>query len=414
MTSTRATMSFRRTAGFTLVELLVVFAIIAILAALTATAVFKVISVQRNSNTELTIKAASSLLSKHWTYVVNSAKNEAIPPAVMQMADFDPKRARVIWTKLRIKQEFPMNISEALYPYVVTGTNTGNLLGPGDLPGKKYYYDRIVQAFPQLANPNWPTIPINYPNGQATGQTSPPFTTAAQWPIESAFCLTMALQINRGSIVFNEESFAVNALSNEVFVPQSPGGRVLLYIGPKALVDGWGFPLAFYRWPVGNLDFYPSAYVVPKSTPDVPNGSKTPASSTVSSGVRNSTFPDPLDPEGTLMDPRWNNASNTSNARWFELYCHLVHVPTPWVSPNLNPPPYIVFTPYTEPVILSGGPDNTVGIAAQNGSPFLPDDMRYDSLGLTTVTGKPSTFGLPATFDNIASYKLRTGGSGDK
>ena len=102
-----------RAAGFTLVEILVVIAIIAILSALTAGAVFKVIGVQRANNTELTVKSASSSLEKQMAFVVNQAKNEVIPPSVLGMAGNDPIRARVIWTKLRIKQEFPMNISEA-------------------------------------------------------------------------------------------------------------------------------------------------------------------------------------------------------------------------------------------------------------------------------------------------------------
>jgi hypothetical protein len=307
-----------------------------------------------------------------------------IPPHVLAMADNDPTRARVIWIKLRLKQEFPMNVSEALYPWFVPG---GTVLVPTDLPGKRYYYDRITQAFPQLANSsNWPNIPANYPNGGTQSQTAPPFTNSAdkKWPLENTLCLTMALQVNRGSTVFNEDNFAINSLSPDIFIPQSPGGKLLQFSGPRSLVDSWGFPLFFYRWPVGNLDFYPTTFA----------GSTAPASSHVSAGARNATFPDPLDPQGTLMDRRWNNATN-ANARQFELYCHLIH--SPYV-----PATYTAFTPYTEPTIVSAGPDNVLGISPQNALPFYPDDMRYDPL-----SSAPS-------FDNVSSYQLRTGGTGDK
>src|SRR2546430_1582449 len=105
-----------RAGGFTLVELLVVIAIIAVLAALTVGAVFKVIGVQQSSNTSLTIKTVSSLLDKHWAYVISNASQQNVPPSVMAIAGYEPKRAQVIWKKLRLKQEFPMNVTEALAP----------------------------------------------------------------------------------------------------------------------------------------------------------------------------------------------------------------------------------------------------------------------------------------------------------
>ena len=256
----------RRTAGFSLVEMLVVMAIIAILVSLTAAAVFKVIGVQRANNTVSTIKSASSLLDKQWAFVIGQAKNEIIPQSVMSLAGNDPTRARVFWTKLNLRQEFPMNFSGGPLP-LCSGQRRN--LEPLPICGEKYYYDRITKAFPQLlpilnpspVNPslNWPNPSASYPSGSATGQTSPPFTNSTQqfWPMESAFCLTMALQVKRGGIAFDEESFAVNALSTEIYLPQGTGGRQLAFSGPKSLVDGWGFPLFFYRFPVGNSDFYP-------------------------------------------------------------------------------------------------------------------------------------------------------------
>src|SRR4051794_21925500 len=143
--------------GFTLVELLVVFAIIAILSALTVVAVFKVIGVQQHSNTELTVKTVSSLLDKHWAAVLNQNKNSQIPAKVMAIAANDPRRAQVIWNKLKLKQEFPMNLTEALNPsslppaFQTVSTAGMFALQPNDLPAKPGYLAALTRAS-QLPN----------------------------------------------------------------------------------------------------------------------------------------------------------------------------------------------------------------------------------------------------------------------
>ena len=94
------------------------------------------------------------------------------------------------------------------------------------------------------------------------------------------------------------------------------------------------------------------------------------------------------------MDPRWNNgtAPNAPNAnvQIFEQYCHQIHLP--------GAKSYTPFSPYSEPTIVSGGPDNTLGITASTSSPFSADIMSFDPLAASQA------------FDNVASYKLRLGG----
>src|SRR5438045_3609129 len=91
--------------GFTLVELMVVVAIIGVVVTLAATATFQVIARQRVANTELTIQKVNDALKAHWRAVIDQAKSEPIPdtilPGLIAMAGNDPIRARLIWIKLR-------------------------------------------------------------------------------------------------------------------------------------------------------------------------------------------------------------------------------------------------------------------------------------------------------------------------
>jgi prepilin-type N-terminal cleavage/methylation domain-containing protein len=385
MTSTHRTNGRPRTGGFTLVELLVVFAIIAILSALSVAVVFKVIGVQQRGITEQTVKTVSSILDKHWAAVLSQNKNSAIPPKVMEIAGNDPRRARVIWNYLKLKQEFPMNLTEALAPFSLPAslvsaapTSAQFALSASDLPTKPGYLaacQRASQISGSVFTPNSGTSPL-------------------VWPFESAFTLVMALQQERAGISFHEENFAVNALASDIFLwggspPQRSASPILS--GPKMLVDAWEVPLVFIRWPVVYADFQPGT-----------------TNSPISATIRNANFPDPLDPEGTLLDPRWNNATNWSTFQgvwWFEKYCHSVHF--------MNGNTYTPVARYSEPVIISAGPDHQLGLqpagtqltlagASVGPAPNLPNEMTVDS-------SNPNL-----ELDNIASYKLRTGGRGDR
>src|SRR5262249_28069863 len=108
---------YRQRTGFTLVELLIVIGIIVVLAALTLSATMQVIGTQYKNNSEQTVKKVALGVQKQWDIVVSTAKNERIPPGVISLAGGDERRARVLWIKLRLKQEFPMTYTEALQPW---------------------------------------------------------------------------------------------------------------------------------------------------------------------------------------------------------------------------------------------------------------------------------------------------------
>lgn len=88
--------------AFTLVELMVVVAIMAVLAALVAGVVMKATEAQRNANTETTIKVLKSALSRQLQAVIDEQKKK------------DPSKEGITY---RIASVFPQNLA------AITGTN---------------------------------------------------------------------------------------------------------------------------------------------------------------------------------------------------------------------------------------------------------------------------------------------------
>ncbi len=191
--------------GFSLVELLTVLAILSILVALTASGVIKTIDYQHRSNTSTLLNKVHGELSKQWTATLDTAKGETPSPTVVSMAGGDPERAKVIWIKFRLKQEFPMSYAEALNP-------GGGVVPIVDLPSR---YARDLGGRTNANNPL----------------------------TESAACLLLALKKTRRGTGFNaEQAFGASAMKD------TDGD------GLPELVDSWGTAVFFYRWGTGSLE----------------------------------------------------------------------------------------------------------------------------------------------------------------
>jgi prepilin-type N-terminal cleavage/methylation domain-containing protein len=310
-------------AGFTLIELLVVIAIIAVLVALTASATIRYISAQHSNNTEVTLKKADKALQRQVRAVIEEARNQAIPAGVQQMAG-TTDRARVIWIKLRLKQAFPMTYREATMPYLNNDGSVNPYVSAADLTGR---FTRVIG---------------NRPGGKN----------------DSAVCLLLALSRVKGGESFNPD----NLSASEVQDVNSDG--------LKGLIDNWGTPLGFYRWPTGaDLDL-------------------------VVGSSKNTALKDPQDPSGTLIDANWNNAANYNNKQgvyWFGQICHPVYrldANGKYLGPQaLNLPP----------VIASAGPNKRLGL--------LPD-MSIHPVDVDNPPGSAD--------DNLYSYRLaHEGAKGD-
>jgi prepilin-type N-terminal cleavage/methylation domain-containing protein len=308
--------------GFTLTEMLVVLAILVVLASLSAAGIMRWLANQSQDTTETTMRGVYQVLNRQIKAVLDKADKEDPPQSVKNMAGGDMRRARVIWRKLRLKQEFPMSYYEAWYPYASAGGVA--LLPAADLQSK------FAKLLPQPA-----TAPAYPP----TAPTAP----AAPARNESSACLLAALSRSQGGVRLSADDLPNTALS-EV----SPGG-------PKMIVDSWGRPLAFYRWPTGNAELI---------------------------GLNTTKFADPLDPEGLLLNPNWYNTTNAKGQvvanplrQQFESLCH------PVSASNGQTAYYVI------PTLASAGRDTKFG------------------LDLTTM----AVTNANAAADNIYSYRLRLG-----
>jgi hypothetical protein len=345
------------------VELLVVIAIITLLVAISAGAAMQVISYQRSSNTTTTLQTVTSALERQCKAVVDKARADTIPASVTSIANSssstptnNDRRARVIWIKLRLKEFFPMNYSEAL--------------APSQLPPQ--FYKPPSPGTPPVGASDLPPVPtyvkVLTDSGVTTSSTDPKV-----WPTESAVTLLLALQQGYGGNAFTQDSLPASSLGS------GPGTL-------KGLIDGWAQPICFYRWPLGNS-------AIDQSNP----------------AGASQLYRDPLDPEGLLLDPTWNNAANYfgySGVWWFEQYCHPVHS-------GATPSSYTPASVYTVPVLTSAGRNTRLGYVQPAAglvppfkttpypSPLLPDLMIPDSND------------LEGALDNIDSYRLRLGAKGD-
>lgn len=356
-----------RRPGFSLVEMMIVIMIIGILVTLTAAGAFQVMLGRRVSNTELLLRKAEDALLKQWRKVIDQAGKEPIPDAylnpyvdpngnrsmgLLTMAGGDVRRARVLWIKLRLKQEFPMTFQEALAP------NGPNVKGPDPSSGQ------VINYLPQQIGAT-PVGNLTYRKAiLSAAPLSPPYPNPVSAP--SSALLLLAVSQGRTGADFNPEDLGASFLSEGQFTRNSATDVISL----KYIVDSWNNPIVFWRWPVGN--------------PEIQAGNPAVGAS------QSEKFRDPVDPEGLLLQSSWNNPSTFAGNGpvWaFEQLFHPVHLG------NYQPKAF-----YSTPVVASAGRDGKMGMTPV-GSPLQPDLMMPDGSGSDS--------------DNIYSNRLRLGARGD-
>lgn len=240
--------------GFTLIELMVVITIMIALAALTSSAILKYIEVQQTSNTRAVLDKVQSQLGKVWSQVKDQAIKESINADTYQwiktnLAGADANemgRIRTIFVKLKMRQAFPMDFNEALYP-------------PASASGSPSPCSQL-QPLPAY---------VTYLNSHGIAMSS-----GLSW--ESSACLLMAL--SRGPSGINPET-----LQNG-----GAGGIDSQGYGVPVLNDAWGRPIYFTRVPSGCPVLNPfGAHPDPTDKPPY------------------LLSYDMLDPQGYLQKPQW-------------------------------------------------------------------------------------------------------------
>jgi prepilin-type N-terminal cleavage/methylation domain-containing protein len=389
--------------GFTLLELIIVITIIAVLAALTTGVAMRFFGIQQQRNSEVTVTKANEAFKRQWDQVISDAMNESAPattspdyPAysfvLSSIAGGDAARARVIWVKLRLKQEFPMSFDEVLN---VSGSS------PWLLPPIPEYKAAVAPL-------------LSYPPNQYQWYT---------WDQQSSAMLLLALTRTRGGYSMNSDDLGTAATGELIAPPPSTAPNQLppnLLPSVRVIVDGWKKPVVFYRWAASNTEL--------DGLDPATGGSQV-------------MFRDTQDPTGLLLTPAWwSSVSPNPNYRVaFESLLHpLFQIYTP-PPPNYQPPtdgrpyqpttgvpypaltgpypattaPYFVigYEYYMVPVIASSGPNKAFGLVPPPDlalAPWTPAQLSQ----LAAWNGmKPDGLGDDA--DNIYSYRLRLGAAGN-
>jgi prepilin-type N-terminal cleavage/methylation domain-containing protein len=203
--------------GFTLVELMVVVAIIAVLLSLGAAAFFKARDAQMRRNSEQVVITTSDGVYRQWRSALDTARAEQPNDYELWLANGDDRRARVIHVLAAMRREFPTTFDEAR----LNST-----------------YARVLPAAG---------------NGGRSAED------------ESSACLYLALKKVRRGAEFEIDT----ALSSQAIV--DPFGD-----GIKEIYDGWGRPVIFVRWPSGVPALNPTGPVLFNATnppdPEDPEG----------------------------------------------------------------------------------------------------------------------------------------------
>jgi prepilin-type N-terminal cleavage/methylation domain-containing protein len=299
--------------GFTLVELLVVLGILVVLASMVAAGIFRFFNAQRQSNTEQTLIKLHTSLQSQMDQVKSQSLKIQIPVGIKQMAAGHPQAdqlAQVIWTKYQIKLNFPTSYAEVANPYpAMDGAGTANPFTSGVPTTTPYASDLITMG----------ASPLDFN--------------------QSSILLLLALQRKRGGT-----PFSVDDMRGGAVVDVNTNGL-------RQFIDGWGNPLYFTRW-----------VTLPTPPPLlVPNNPLTPPTIQAEldgtwPGTKAPRYRDPLDPQGLLLNPAWNNQANNTAKQgvyWFEQIFHSVHT----VTAN----GYTPVTYYFVPVVSSAGPNGIFG-----------------------------------------------------
>ena len=252
------TQKARRNA-FTLLELLVVVAIIGVLASLTAGAIFRLRASSLETRTNETLTKLHAAYEQQFKATMDKVRQEAIPFETMAWAQGNQDLARIIHIKMRLRQEFPQT-SDDLKVY--GGSITGTAAVDAQL--------KVIYGPKKIYTVNAALVGANYQDNNA-----------------NAALLYIALSQARGAQAFNPDQISSGALGKT-----NVGG-----VEFKVFVDSFGNPILYARQIPGDGNSLPVLLELndtPYVKANTPNGKK-----------------DPLDPNGVLAN--WTARNTIDN-----------------------------------------------------------------------------------------------------
>lgn len=379
MTTHKNTINGPRRPGFTLLEMLVVLAIIATLMTLVLSASLQFMDSQRERNSRGLVEKIAEVLIKQRQVVLEKAKTEPIQDGLRKLAGYPNaprwrERAVVIWGKLRLKQEFPRTFAEAGDP---TSVSPGATCTPNNWPDSQHPGPGPTAAAPPYVTltdlpPIATYVSALNPSGDGTTVITDAFGNALPVQAQSSACLYVSLKEARRGTTLNFDTFFS---AQDLADTSNPN--------VKLIIDGWRNPLCFYRWPIGlpawvagpgnaETSATPEVNRVDHYNPTLQMELSNPMQNTPTGP----TFRDPEDPEGTLLDAVWYNSQQRID---FEMLCHPVTALFLDTTTNTVVPTNGSGTAgqarayYMEPVVVSAGraPLRTE-LDFRNGRPYYP------------------------------------------
>jgi len=346
--------------GFSLIELTVVIAIIAILLTISAGAFVRYYLNSRNRATEAVLKILDEELGQRvesfWKKVnpptrYRHAYMSGLAPAASATNETQPvrlRRAQLLAKLEAMRGDFPQQFADFL-PGVSGGlaSNTDNTYPDNSAPVASRARAAIEAEYRRLTyEKNSTGVPNNAPRGSATYNQ---ITQIAphDHQTESAACLYLMLKVGSGE----GRSFDMASIP-PAFIRDTDDD------GVPEFVDSWGTPLRFYRWPTDLI--YTLTNV---------SGQMGGSLNVLDAG--NSNNQNTLDPERLLYTTPWIAATQSTA---FERnptaatagYGNFFRVTDPTVG-NRTPFSFPLY-----PVIISAGPD-----AAD-----LPREDKWQAFGL--------------------------------